>query len=1003
MNDERWQLLKGIFDQARELPDAEQQAFIETTCGYDPVLLAEAQRLLDAYDSEFLEEPSIADAGRILSTNIFESGKQIGRYRLRELIGEGGMGQVFLADDTELDRPVAFKFLHSDVATDEERVRRFIQEAKAASALNHPNILTIYEIGTFEGARFIVSDFIDGETLRDRMRHGLKVSETIDITCQMAAALQAAHSAGIVHRDIKPENVMIRRDGLVKVLDFGLAKLTEADDRAIEVRNAEIGMRTEDSSSIPQSAIRNPHLTAPGLVMGTVAYMSPEQARGQSVDARSDLWSLGVVFHEMLTGHSPFEGESVTELITSILKTDRTVVDDAHIPTELRPICRKALTGDKTARYQSADDLLRDLQGEKKRMEYAIDSTPYMITSGIDDLKTELIRRRPTLSAEYIVTSVKRHKFATFGAIAVVLTSAIAFSVYTFNGATPSMNGKSSSAAIGEHTTEKDLDISRLPSSGRIFKIAISPDGKFAAYTTGLSEEGARLHVTELETKRDVEIVPAPTEKQAPLDNLVFTPDSSRVMYRYRSGYTEDVLSVPVAGGKAEKLPFAYRAASFSPNGKLVAFHRPLFVEGKKWLGYDLVLADPDGGNERVLLHNLDGSEDFLWLGVPQWSNDGKWIAAWDWRDKSRGRLYAVNTQDGTRQAFSDQEWSDITGVTWTPDGNLVVAARELGAQRNSPTQLWLVTKTTARRITNDPHGYTELSGTRDGRTLLTTQQIRRNDLWVMTGADARTARQVTHSGEVGGGFVSLPDGGVLVVSRINQNMSFWRMNLDGTGRQQLRSDDGLNLNPRPTRDGRYIVFNSSKNARDYSVFRINSDGSGLMQLAEMAMLIDVSSDGRWAYYHHLEGKQRVISKVPVEGGPSIVVAKLDRPSQRYAISQDGRIAEVYGSPTGETSGGLRIFSPDGKELKRFPLTTIDGTFLIHWTPDGKGVAYKDTREEGANVWVMAADGKRPARPLTNFTSPGLNAFDFSFDGKKMFVTRATITNDALLIRSGQE
>ena len=435
-----------------------------------------------------------------------------------------------------------------------------------------------------------------------------------------------------------------------------------------------------------------------------------------------------------------------------------------------------------------------------------------------------------------------------------------------------------------------------------------------------------------------------------------------------------------------------------------------------KWIGYDLVLADPDGSNERVLLHNLDEREDFLWLGVPQWSNDGKWIAAWSHdstanfhatyfpRDKFHSKIYAVNTQDGSRQAFSDQEWSEIKGVTWTPDGNLIVAATEVGAQRNTPTQLWLVTKTTSKRITNDPYGYTELSGTRDGQVLMTTQSIRRNDLWVMTGSDARTARQVTHSGEVAGGFVSLPDGGILVVSRINQDQSFWRMNLDGTGRKLLLSDDGRIVSPRPTRDGRYIVFTSSKNGRDYSVSRINSDGSGLTQLVEMAMLIDLSPDGRWAYYHHLEGKLRVISKVPVEGGPSIVVAKLDKGSRWYAIShRDGRIAEVYGSPTGETSGGLRIFSPDGKELKRFPLTTIAPSYLIHWTPDGKGVAYVDSRDNQSNVWVIDANGKRPSRPLTNFTSPVTNAFDFSMDGKKMFVARAVVTNDALFIRSRSE
>lgn len=650
-------------------------------------------------------------------------------------------------------------------------------------------------------------------------------------------------------------------------------------------------------------------------------------------------------------------------------------------------------------------------------MEYAIQPTAFISTSNTDELKTQLIRPHRTLSAEYIVTTVKRHKYATLSAVALIATAAFATAVYKFNGATPFTNGESTFSAIGEHTTEADLDTARLPSSGRIYKVAISPDGKFAAYTTGPSEPTAGLHVIELSTKKDVELVPAPGVKNANFDNLVFSPDGSRVIYRYITWDTEELFTVPITGGPPEKVSFAWRAASFSPDGKTIAFHRMLNKSTEKWIGFDLVLADPDGGNERVLLHNLDEREDFLWLGVPQWSNDGKWIAAWShptgrnhfhwtyWpRDKFFTKIYAVNTQDGSRQAFSDQEWAEITGVAWTPDGNLVVAGKALGAQRNAPPQLWLVTRTTAKPITNDPHGYTGLSGTRDGRILLTTQRIERNDLWVINGTDARTARQVTHSGEVDGGFVSLPDGGVLVVSRINQNMSFWRMNLDGTGRKQLRSDEGINLNPRPTRDGRYVVFSSAKNGRDYSVFRMNSDGSGVTLLAELAMLIDVSADGRWAYYGHIVDKQRVISKVPVEGGPSIVVARVDRPARGYAISpRDGRIAEIYGSPTGETSGGLRILSPNGKELKRFPLSTIDETFLIHWTPNGKGVAYKDTRDEGSNVWVIDADGKRLPRRLTNFTSPGTNAFDFSFDGKQTLVTRATITNDALLIRSGSD
>ena len=229
MNKATWQRVKEIFDEAHELADEARAEFVESSCKGDAELRSEVEKLLASYDSDFLEETALGPADALIEPQL-AAGQTIGRYRIKRLIGTGGMGQVFLADDTELDRKVAFKVIHREVAADAERVRRFIQEARAASALNHPNILTIHEIGTFDGARFIVSEYIDGETLRERMRRGLNAADSVEIACQVAAALDAAHSAGIVHRDIKPENIMLRKDGFVKVLDFGLAKLTAADD-----------------------------------------------------------------------------------------------------------------------------------------------------------------------------------------------------------------------------------------------------------------------------------------------------------------------------------------------------------------------------------------------------------------------------------------------------------------------------------------------------------------------------------------------------------------------------------------------------------------------------------------------------------------------------------------------------------------------------------------------------------------------------------------------------
>ena len=275
-----------------------------------------------------------------------EAGTKLGRYEIRAKIGEGGMGEVYRALDTELDRTVAIKVLPEALAADQQRLQRFIQEAKSASALNHPHILTIYEIGTAGNSRFIATEFIDGETLRQRINEGMKLLELLEVASQIANALSAAHAAGIIHRDIKPENIMVRRDGYIKVLDFGLAKLTEPQ-----------GSTTDTEA--PTRAMVN---TGAGTVMGTANYMSPEQAKGTRVDARTDLWSLGAVLYEMIAGRVPFPGETPTETISLILQRESAPLArfTHEVPAELERIVMKALTKDREERYQTAKDLLID-------------------------------------------------------------------------------------------------------------------------------------------------------------------------------------------------------------------------------------------------------------------------------------------------------------------------------------------------------------------------------------------------------------------------------------------------------------------------------------------------------------------------------------------------------------------------------------------------------------------------------------------------------------------
>jgi serine/threonine protein kinase len=360
MTPERWQKLKELFETALERTPGERLAFLEQACDGDEPLRREVQSLLASYEEgeSFMESPAVALAAETLTGSQDESlvGQTIGHYQVTREIGSGGMGEVYLAQDVKLGRPVALKLLPTYLSKDEDRLRRFEQEARTASALNHPNMCVIHEGGeTVEGRHYIAMEYIDGVTLRQHMTEArLKLSEVLEMAVQVASALAAAHEAGVMHRDIKPENIMLRRDGYVKVLDFGLAKLTE-----------------QDATDVTTPAGARPK-TDTGVVMGTSSYMSPEQARGLAVDARTDIWSLGVVIYEMVTGRAPFEGATTSDVIVSILDREPPPLAQAspEAPAELQRIISKTLHKDREGRYQTAKDLLIDLKSLNQDLEF---------------------------------------------------------------------------------------------------------------------------------------------------------------------------------------------------------------------------------------------------------------------------------------------------------------------------------------------------------------------------------------------------------------------------------------------------------------------------------------------------------------------------------------------------------------------------------------------------------------------------------------------------------
>jgi eukaryotic-like serine/threonine-protein kinase len=412
MKAEKYHQIEQLYHQALEREPHERTAFLEQACGDDLALRRELESLLgyDERAAHFIEAPPDDVAAAMLAGEQRQSmvGRTISHYQLVSLLGAGGMGEVYLAEDTRLRRRVALKLLPARFTADRDRLRRFDQEARAASALNHPNIITIHEIGEIEKAHYLVTEFIDGETLRQRLMQGrLEISFALDVILQVASALAAAHEARIVHRDIKPENIMLRGDGLVKVLDFGLAKLTEA---------ANPGATVEASTAVMLS-------TEAGVVMGTAGYMSPEQARGQKVDARSDIFSLGVVLYEMITGNAPFEGATSSDVIAAILKTEPPPLGHylPEAPGELARIVTKALRKDREERYQTIKDLLVDLK--RLRQELEVRAKEPAIASA------EVTEERQWWGAEYLVNKLRLHKRGA-AAILVALFVAIAGFAY---------------------------------------------------------------------------------------------------------------------------------------------------------------------------------------------------------------------------------------------------------------------------------------------------------------------------------------------------------------------------------------------------------------------------------------------------------------------------------------------------------------------------------------------------------------------------------------------
>lgn len=926
------------------------------------------------------------------------TGQHLGRYEIRSIIGKGGMGEVYSAHDSELGRNVAIKILPSEFTTDPDRKVRFRQEARVVSALNHPNIITIYEIGEDEHGSFLATEFIDGRTLREVLQNeSLTLLRSLRIVEQTANALVAAHAAGIVHRDIKPENIMLRRDSIVKVLDFGLAKPSE-------------NILHEDSSGN--------NITDPGMVLGSARYMSPEQARGLEVDSRTDIWSLGVVLYELVTGKVPFNGNTAADTLAAVIYEEHEPVWRflPNAPVELQRIIRKALQKDPDERYQSVKDFALDIRDLLYEIEHSDSGKRSVHTSVEPNFSENPTMMRRADGSTY--TSDKSRVFAsgpqvgrrsgklrkTFLAVGVLV---VAF-VLLFAGASVYENFSSQPPmAAGAFARPQ---ISRINTDGRVLMPSISPDGKYVAYVAG--EFGSRsLAVRQIATDSVVSVVP-PTNLN--FTSLTFSPTGDYIYYAL--GTTNSAVStlyrVPTLGGAAKKLvEDVDSSVTFSPDDKQFAFirHRPETND-------DVVfVVNAETLTPEPLLTSKDAGYDFFAMR-PAWSPDGQKILLGAGRRQggfvSSTDLAEIDVRERTVRPLNTREFYSVTNVAWFSDGSgFLFTARET---QDSPAQIWRATYPDAviEQVTSDFNDYTEASVATNGRMLVTLKADTVSSLWKYSPATKSMTQFVPESRNMHGyrGLVQTADGSVIYTHNEGKEADLWVVDRDGKNARALLTGAGNAFAPVVTPDGKHLVFNLQKD-KSSRIFMVDADGKNELALTDETpdhadFSPQVTPDGKFVIFERMQGNadRDVLMRIPIGGGEAETFFESEGLSiYQPRISADGkRIA-------------FMTFDLHSFQKKLVIATVVDNKLaatereiennLINqylWSPDSRSLTISTNRGGAQNLWRQPIDGSA-AKQITDFTSGKIVNYTWTNDGRELLIARGNTNNDLILIRDADK